>query len=536
VIETPTTIYVNRTGAELRAAVVEDGQLVALQVERGHDRGVVGGVYKGRVVRIVPGMQAAFLDVGLPRAAFLYVGDLVEQKEPPPPPDPTLGEDAEVPDAVAEAITGAFEAVREARVEVQTLPPQAQPERRKPKPIQEQLSPGQELVVQVSKEPLGTKGARVTAQIALPGRYLVYLPQSDHVGVSRRIESPAERDRLRAVCEGFRQPGEGMIVRTVCVDRSEEELRRDAELLREDWRDLHHAARTAPVPSRLYAEPDLVVRIVRDLLNGAVTKLVFDDRGDFDRARTFASRHLPRFLDRIALYEDPTPVFESTGLESQIEQALARKVRLPSGGSIVIDHTEALTAIDVNSGRYTGGRNLAEMTLKVNLEAAEAIVRHLRLREIGGLIVIDFIDMEEQAHRKQLFERLQELLERDPARSTVLPISEFGLVEMTRRRVRENLSVTLLDTCDACSGRSRSRSVETVAYQVLREALRQVRAASVDRPLQLRVAPSVAGFLEDVEGDSLEALGRRVGQPVRIVRDGRLDREDFAISFVRDKA
>ena len=528
-------IYVNRTGSELRAAIVEDGQLVALQVERGHDRGVVGNVYKGRVVRIVPGMQAAFLDLGLPRAAFLYVGDLVEQKEPPPPPDPALGEDADVPDAVAEAITSAFEAVREARVEVQTQP-EPQPERRKHEPIQKQLSPGQVLTVQVSKEPLGTKGARVTAQVALPGRYLVYLPHSDHVGVSRRIEDEAERDRLRAICDGFRLPGEGMIVRTVCVGRSEDELRRDAELLREDWRDLHERGHTAPVPSSLYAEPDLVLRIVRDLLTTSVTELVLDDRGDFDRARSFAARHLPGFVDRIRLYEEATPVFEGSGLEAQIEQALARKVRLPSGGSIVIDHTEALTAIDVNSGRYTGGRNLAEMTFKVNLEAAEAIVRHLRLREIGGLIVIDFIDMEELDHRRLLFERLQELLQRDPARSTVLPISEFGLVEMTRRRVRENLSVTLLDTCDACSGRSRSRSVETVAYQVLREANRQVRSASVDRPLQLRVAPSVAGFLEEVEVDSLEALGRRVGQDVRIVRDGRLDREDFAVSFVRSKA
>ena len=533
-IDVPSAIYVNRTGAELRAATVEEGQLIALLVERGHDRGVVGDVYKGRVVRIVPGMQAAFLDVGLPRAAFLYVGDLVEQKEPPPPADPTLGEDAAVPDAVAEAITGAFEAVREARVEVQTLP-QAEPQRRKHPPIQNQLSPGQTLTVQVSKEPLGTKGARVTAQVALPGRYLVYLPHSDHVGVSRRIDDEEERDRLRAVVESFKEPGEGMIVRTVCVGRSADELRLDAELLRDDWRELRAAERTAAVPSQLYEEPDLVVRIVRDLLSDHVTKLVFDDRGDFDRAQAFAQRHLPRLAERIEIYEDATPVFERTGIENQIEQALARTVRLPSGGSIVIDHTEALTAIDVNSGRYTGGRNLAEMTLRVNQEAAEAIVRQLRLRGIGGLIVIDFIDMEEPPHRQLLFDTLQKLLERDPARSTVLPISEFGLVEMTRRRVRENLSVTLLDSCDACMGRARSRSVQTVAYQVLREASRQVRSAKTGRPLQLRIAPSVAGFLETVEAELVEALGQKVGHDVRIVRDGRLDREDFAVSFVRSK-
>jgi ribonuclease G len=535
VTDTPSAIYINRTGAELRAAIVEDGLLVALRVERGHDRGVVGNVYKGRVVRIVPGMQAAFLDVGLARAAFLYVGDLIEQKEPPPPPDPTLDEDADVPDAVAEAITGAFQAVREARVEDKAAA-LVVPERKQPEPIQKQLSPGQTLVVQVSKEPLGTKGARVTAQIALPGRYLVYLPHSDHVGVSRRITEDAERDRLRAIVEGVKQPGEGMIVRTVCVGRSEDELGTDSGLLREDWRELHSKARTSAVPSQLYEEPDLVIRTTRDLLNDRTTRLVLDDRADFERATAFASRHLPGFLDRIEFYEDSTPVFERTGLENQIEQALARKVRLPSGGSIVIDHTEALTAIDVNSGRYTGGRNLAEMTLKVNLEAAEAIVRQLRLREIGGLIVIDFIDMESLQHRDDVFQRLQTLLERDPARSTVLPISEFGLVEMTRRRVRENLSVTLLDSCDACNGRARSRSVETVAYQVLREAARQARGSATGRPMQLRVEPTVAGFLETVESDSLTALGKTVGQDVRVVRDGRLDREDFAVSFVRSKS
>ena len=524
-------LFVNRTAGELRAGLVEDDQLLALQVERASQRGVVGNVYKGRIVRIVPGMQAAFVDCGLARAAFLYVGDLVEQKVVLPEPD--AGDDEPVSESLAQAITGAFQAVKEARVELETQPA-AEAVRPKPLPIQNQLSPGQEILVQVSKEPLGTKGARVTAQIALPGRWLVYLPHSDHTGVSRRITDDDERARLRGVLDSVRRPTEGVIVRTVCVGRSAEDLLADFGRLRAEWAAVKARAASSSVPALIHEEPDLVMRTARDLMGPHIRRLVLDDRGDFDRASAFVQRHTPSLSDRVQLYEDATPLFESAGLETQIERALGRSVRLPSGGSIVIDHTEALTAVDVNSGRYTGGRNLGEMTLKVNLEAATALVHQLRLREIGGLIVIDFIDMEDLSHRDRVFQHLQALLEKDPARSTVLPISEFGLVEMTRRRVRENLAVQLLDSCDACHGRARSKSAETITYEVLREAWRQVRGTVVHRVLQLRVSPEVAGQLEGDEKQALDALFDATQREVRVVRDGRLDRDQFAVSFVRD--
>jgi ribonuclease G len=540
-------LVINRTGAEVRVALVRSGQTAAYFQERGRERSIVGNVYKGKVVRVVPGMQAAFVDIGLERAAFLYVGDIAVPERPRPEPslddsklsvpneapgeelaprardqDPTVADAAPLAKWAADAqqpvdgIDAGVATTADERLVEYTEPPPRPPK------IEELLKPGQSLVVQVRKEPLGTKGPRVTTQLALPGRFLVYLPDATHVGVSRRIADKDERDRLRDLVEGLRAPTEGFIVRTVCEGRDDDVLEADVGFLRTQWEEVSERIGGAPVPSLVYEEPDLVVRSTRDLMSADIDRLVVDDVEDHARLSAFVRRFLPTLADRLQLDEAPAPLFERYGIDRSLQIALDRSVRLPSGGYIVIDPTEALTAIDVNTGRYTGGRDLEETTLKVNLEAARAVAEQVRLRDIGGLLVIDFIDMTEQANRDRLYEEFCAHLEGDPARVSV---------QMTRRRVREPLGRMLLDDCPACDGRGRLRSAETVAYDVLREIRRQVLSSRSGRNLQVRCDPHVAQVLRRVEPDTLEVLQQRLGGRIQVVAERDWHRQRFDVSF-----
>ena len=497
-------ILINAAPWETRVAVLEDTALGELYVERGRDRSVAGNVYKCSVVRVLPGMQAAFVDVGLEKAAFLHVSDLTG------------------PDLVR----GVIEEPDEERGEVEVTPPRR---RVQFAPIEERLAKGQELLVQVSKEPIGSKGARVTANVSLPGRYLVHMPGTDHVGISRRIEDPEERDRLRDAVESEREGPDGFIVRTACEGATKREIRDDVRFLTRLWAHVQQTAAGVPAPALVHRDLDLGLRILRDLFTSDVERLVVDDPGEYARIREFAEALTPRLAPRVHLHEGPTPLFEQYGVETKIARALERRVWLKSGGYLVFDQTESLTTVDVNTGRYVGKKDQEETVLRTNLEAAKQVVHQLRLRNIGGIIVIDFIDMEKLANRRKVYETLQEAVKTDKARSTILQISELGLVQMTRKRTRESLGQLLQEPCPHCDGLGRMRSAETIAYEALRRLARA--AGDPDRPgaLVLAVHPAVADFLNGDGAVHVQALATRSGRPVRVEARPGVTRDDIAI-------
>ncbi len=476
---------------ETRVAVLEDTMLGELHVERGRDRSVAGNVYKGSVVRVLPGMQAAFVDIGLEKAAFLHVSDL-------------MGPDL---------VRGIVEEHDDDSGDVEVTPPRR---RVQFAPIEERLTKGQELLVQVSKEPIGSKGARVTANISLPGRYLVHMPGTDHVGISRRIEDVEERDRLRDAVESEREGTDGFIVRTACEGATKREIRDDVRFLTRLWAHVQQTAASATAPALAHRDLDLILRVLRDLFTAEVDRLVVDDRTEYTRIREFSETFMPRLASRVHHYEGVTPLFEQHGVETKIARALERRVWLKSGGYLVFDQTESLTTVDVNTGRYVGKKDQEETVLRTNLEAAKQVVHQLRLRNIGGIIVIDFIDMEKLANRRKVFEALQEEVRSDKARSTILQISELGLVQMTRKRTRESLGQLLLEPCPHCDGLGRLRAIETIAY----DALRRLARAAADREhaggLVLAVHPAVADFLAGDGAPHVEAMMTRYGRPARV--------------------
>ncbi len=496
-------LLINVSPWETRVALLEDTALVELNIERrGEHGGIAGNVYKGKVVRVLPGMQAAFVDVGLEKAAFLHASDLAGGAPDLPPEVAT--QEGEAPEIV----------------EAPARPP------RDARPIEERLQKGQDVLVQVSKEPMGTKGARVTAHISLPGRFLVYMPGTQHIGISRRIEDAAERDRLREIVEAERPDEGGLIVRTACEGATKREIHEDVRFLTRLWARLQKQAEAATAPALVHADLDLVLRTVRDLFNSEIDKLVIDDAEAHARVVEFVGGLMPRLAPRVHLYEGTTPLFDQHGIETKITRALDRRVWLKSGGYLIFDQTESLTTVDVNTGRYVGKKNQEETVLRTNLEAAKQVVAQLRLRNIGGIIVIDFIDMEKAANRKKVFDALQEAVRKDKARSNVLRISELGLVQMTRKRTRESLAQLLASPCPHCNGGGRLRSAETLAYDALRKLQREVPGSNGDGPVTLRVPPEVATFLTDHAAAHVENVGRRLGRPVTIEPDASLARED----------
>ena len=552
-------LLLNRTAGELRAVLVERGVPTSFYVERARDRGIVGNIYKGRVVRIVPGMQAAFIELGLERAGFLYVGDVIDARaqasagsasaslDPENTLDPvglsggaavpwTEGKKldwvaAEGPDAESTVgVPGRGLDQVDQDPEVTAGVPALNVSSRRQQRIQDVLRPGQELSVQVRKEALGNKGPRLTTSLSVPGRFLVYVPGGDKVGVSRRITD--DEERLRELVEGHLRHGEGFIVRTVCEGVAEDILVRDMQYLRETWASIDENSRIQDAPTLLHQELDLALRATRDMVSETVRRVVVDAQEDRDRVAGFMERFMPRVGGHLELYQEATPMLESAGVERTLQRALGRKIHLPSGGYLVLEKTEALTSIDVNSGRYVSGASLAETTLKVNLEAVEAVLYQLRLRDIGGLIVIDFIDMEELESRAKVEEALRIGLARDPARSSFLPISDFGLVEMTRRRVREDIASNLQVSCRLCDGSGRLKSRETVGYEVLREISRNVSAdSSKVQELTVRCEPGVASHLLSREEEALHDLADALGSPVDLVAESSFHRERFTVSF-----
>lgn len=476
------------TSHETRVALLEGGHIAELYIERERERGIVGNIYKGKVIRVLPGMQAAFVDIGLEKAAFLYVADVLDEMEQV---ERTIEGDEPAPE---QGETG----------ELAALPP-----------IEDLLKEGQELLVQISKEPIGTKGARITSHISLPGRHLVYMPTVDHVGISRRIECEEERERLRKVVDSMRAPGTGFIVRTVSEGKSEEELRGDMEFLVGLWKDLSRDLDERKAPSLIHSDLDVTSKVLRDILTEEIKRIVVDSREEYNKIIRFIRTFMPKLNYCIELYEGDEPIFDVHGLEVEISRALGRKVWLKSGGSIIIEQTEALTAIDVNTGRYVGKHNLEDTILKTNLEALKEIAFQLRLRNIGGLIIIDFIDMEKEAHREKVHATLEEALKSDKNKTNILKISELGLVEMTRKRVRESIGRTLCEPCSYCEGKGYVKGKLTIIYEVLRELHREM----ADLPaghITLLAHPDIAGLLIDEERIGIDELEQRYGRHISI--------------------
>jgi ribonuclease G len=491
----PTEILVNTTGKETRLALMENGQLVELHVDRGADRGYVGNVYLGKVVRVLPGMQAAFVDIGLERAAFLYVGDIFPQLL-----DHKHGEEeeeAEDPDMTV----------------VEEAPPREAPKPGQPA-IQDLLTEGQEIVVQVAKDPIGTKGARVTTHITLPGRYMVFMPTVDHVGISRRIERDKDRRRLREFVDKNRPKGAGFIVRTICANQTNQTLKQDMNYLLATWDKVQTAAKTRKAPAPLHLDHGLVLRMVRDAFHDDVERMVVDNAKLHEEVCSFMDEFSPDLKEKVHLYKGAEPMFDAFGVETEIQRSLGRKVWLKSGGYLVIDQTEALVSIDVNSGKYVGNASLEDTTLKVNLEAVKEVVYQLRLRNIGGIIIIDFIDMDKEQNRDKVYRALDEELKKDRARTNVLKISELGLVQMTRKRVQEDVVRYLSEPCVYCEGRGSLRSRQTICYEIFRQLMREGARAIGKETMYVNVHPSVADMLYGEEFPMLELFEQRLNRRV----------------------
>jgi ribonuclease G len=490
-------LLVNVTPRETRVAVVENGMLQELHIERGSQRGVVGNIYKGKVQRVMPGMQAAFVDIGLERAAFLHANDIFRS---------TQLDAGESDDAPANA-----------PLQVQI-------------PITELLRDGAEIVVQVVKDPIGSKGARLTTQISIPSRYMVLLPRSRVLGISARIEDEGERARLKSLMTTLAPPGGtfGYIVRTNAEGQPAEALAEDVGYLGRAWALAEQTAATAKVGSCVYEDLSLPLRAVRDLIRRDVDKVKVDSRETCERLREFAAQYMPDLAEKIEHYSGARPIFDLYGVEDEIGRALEKEVPLKSGGYLVIDQTEAMTTVDVNTGSFLGQRNLEETVYRTNLEAAQAVARQLRLRNLGGIIIIDFIDMVDPEHRRQVLRTLEKQLARDHAKTTVYDFSPLGLVEMTRKRTVESLQRQLSEPCHECSGRGTVKTAETVTYEIFREIVRAVRQFDAARLLVI-ASPKVVGRITDEESNAVAELEEFLGKSIRFQADTQYLQEQFDV-------
>ena len=470
-------ILINVTPQETRVAVVENGVLQEVHIERASHRGLVGNIYKGRVSRFLPGMQAAFVDIGLERTAFLQTAEM------------KYGNGAGAPALVE----------------------------------------GQDLTVQVVKDPIGTKGARLTTQISLPARYVVYMPTSDHIGISQKIDNEEERERLRAAVRSAMgdEPG-GFILRTMAEQVSEEELRRDIHYLRKLWQRVSERMREPDRHGLVHEDLSLVLRAMRDLVRDNIEKVRIDSREMYTKAQEFALEFVPDVAPRIEYYPGERPIFDLYSVEDEIKRALDRRVALKSGGYLVIDQTEAMTTVDVNTGTYVGHRNLAETIFKTNLEAAHAIARQLRLRNLGGMIIVDFIDMGDPDHKRQVLRALERALARDRVKASIADMSALGLVEITRKRTRASLEHLLCETCPACKGRGVLKTPETVTYEIFREILREARQFGTDQYLVV-ASQVVVDRLSDDQAQSLARLQEFIGKPIHLQVEPLYNQEEYEV-------
>jgi ribonuclease G len=477
-------ILINVSPRETRVAVMEHGVTQELHIERASARGLVGNIYMGRVVRVLPGIQSAFVDVGGERAAFLHVADIWGNRH---------GGEATVP-------------------------------------IERLLAEGQSLMVQVIKDPIGTKGARLSTQIGIAGRFLVYLPQESHIGISQRIEDEEERQHLRERLQLLLPPDErgGFIIRTVAEAASERELNSDLEYLRKLWRGIEEKSLAAPALTPLYQDLDLSLRVLRDFVHDDTSRILIDSRETFMHMVAFGQEFTPAVAGRIEYYQGERPLFDLYGVDNEIEKALARRVELKSGGYLILDQTEALTTFDVNTGGFVGARSFDDTIFKTNLEAAQVIARQLRLRNLGGIIIVDFIDMETEEHRNAVLNEFRKALARDRTRMTVNGFTQLGLVEMTRKRTRESLAHVLCEPCPTCKGRGELKTPQTVCYQILRELLREARQFSA-REFRILASQPVIDLFLDEESQSLAMLSDFIGKPVSLQVETLYNQEQFDI-------
>ncbi len=481
-------ILINVTPQETRVAVLEQSIVQELHIERVSARGLVGNIYVGRVARVLPGMQSAFVEIGLERAAFLHIADIWEHRQ--------NGHET--------------------------------------KPIERILHEGQSLLVQVIKDPIGTKGARLSTQVSLAGRLLVYLPQDSHIGISQRIEDEAERENLRGRLQQLLPEGltGGFIIRTMAETATEREMKNDIDYLTKLWADLTAKSGALPVPSPIYQDLSLAQRVLRDMVTEETARILVDSRETHQKMQDFARQYTQAIVDRIAHYSGgERPLFDLHGVEDEIEKALARRVDLKSGGYLIIDQTEAMTTIDVNTGGFVGGRSFDDTIFKTNLEAAQVIARQLRLRNLGGIIIIDFIDMENADHRAAVLAEFGKALERDRTRLTVNGFTQLGLVEMTRKRTRESLAHVLCEPCPTCTGRGEIKTAQTACYEILREVVRESRQFSA-REFRILASQSVIDLFLDEESQSLAQLGDFIGKPISLQVETLYTQEQYDVILI----
>ena len=503
-------LVINARPHETRVALVENGTVVELHLKRGSEQELLGNIYLGKVIRVLPGMQAAFVDIGIDKPAFLYVTDVYNDVRQWEQIMLQEGDDDNNQES-ATPIRMRFQ--RGSDINIEDL-----------------LKEGQDILVQVSKEPMGTKGARLTSHITLPGRHLVYMPTVDHIGISRRIEDEKERMRLKKIVQDLCPPGEGFIIRTVSERAPRDKFTSEMEFLTTLWRNIQKKRDTGSAPSILHKELTITLKAVRDLFTKEIDRLVIDSREEYQSVMEFIETFAPNLRYSVELYEGREPIFDAYGIEMEINRALDKKIWLKSGGYIVIESTEALTVIDVNTGSYVGKRNLEETIVKTNLEAVKEIAYQIRLRNIGGLIVIDFIDMNREADKEKVFYALKEALEKDKAKTAVLRMSELGLIEMTRKRTKEDINLFLTESCPYCEGKGRLKSPTTVCYEIFRDLERESVSGNEGK-VYLLVSPEIEKVLKEEERYSVMELEKKINRRIIIVGKNDFYLEQYEISL-----
>jgi len=502
-------LVINARPHETRVALVENGVVVELYINRGSEQELMGNIYLGRVVRVLPGMQAAFVDIGIDKPAFLYVADVYNDARHW---EQVMLQEGDEDNNSENESPLRMRQLKNFDINIEGL-----------------LQEGQDIMVQVSKEPIGTKGARLTSYITLAGRHLVFMPTIDHIGVSRKIEDEKERTRLRKIIQELRPSGEGFIVRTVSERAPKEKLKSEMEFLSRLWKTIQKRKETSSVPNLLHKELTIILRAVRDLFTKEIDRLVIDSREEYQAIVEFIENFVPSLKYSVELYEGREPLFDAYGIEMEISRALDKKIWLKSGGYIVIESTEALATIDVNTGSYVGKRNLEETIVKTNLEAVKEIAYQIRLRNIGGLIVIDFIDMDRESDREKVFLALKEALEKDRAKTTVLKMSELGLIEMSRKRTRENISLFLTEACFYCDGRGRLKSSTTICYDIFRDLERET-VSDEGGKVYLLVNPEIERVLKEEERYSVMELEKKINRRIIIIAKEDFHFEQYEIS------
>ncbi len=479
-------LLINVTPQETRVATIENGMLQEVIIERASRRGLVCNIYKGKVCRVLPGMQAAFLDIGLDRTAFLHLSDIITADEK--------------------------------KSDEQELT------------ITDVLRDGQDILVQVVKDPMGTKGARLTTHITIPARYLVYMPNSSHIGVSQKLEDETERERLKGIIKSFLPEfnGGGYIVRTVAEGISEKAVHADMAFLQKLWGSIQENSKAVPIGSLVYEDLPLAMKVMRDIAYSNIDAIRIDSRETYNKVIKFANKFIPELAPKIEYYPGERPIFDLYGVEDEIQKALQSKIKLKSGGYLIIDQTEAMTTVDINTGGYVGNRNLEETIFKTNLEATQAIVRQLKLRNLGGIIIIDFIDMKDAEHRRQVLRAFEKALEKDHAKTCITEVSNLGLLEMTRKRTRESLEHILCEPCPVCNGKGTVKTVETVAFEIFREIIREARQFDTPKLLVL-TSRKVGDYLMDEESSAIAELEEFMQCSIQLQIDNEYNQEQYDV-------